>query len=291
MKGGSGKIKKVPLASRVLLGFLGHINTLAGWQLLPATTSPFGKNSLRPFNKELIRRILGMGTKKQAEKSQKMWIKVIAVIVGVVFVVLMVVSAMGSSWISSLATIKPGDTVQIDYTFKNAQGAPILTSSSQLYLQLAKEGSGVLYAKPLTITANQTYSDSVYPIAFYTPTNGWSTDNQFALFRDEFNAISSGVVGMKANSQKTISLDSTKPMTQFWSKDQLSAGNMSLSSISVGDYLNMGVSSNPYASEDNSTPTYVRIAQVTNKTADGVTIDFSYPTVDITVDSINSASS
>jgi len=232
-----------------------------------------------------------MGTKKQAEKSKKLWIKVLAVIVGVVFVFLMVLSAMGSSWISSLATAKPGDTVQVDLTLKNTQGTPILTTNSNLYTQLAKQGSMVLYAKPLTITANQSYAGSVYPIAFYTPANGWSTDNQFALFRDEFTAISSGVVGMKANGQKTISLDSAKPMTQFWSADQLTAGNMSLSSINVGDYLSMGVSSNPEAGADNSTPTYIRVAQVTNKTPDGVTIDFSYPTVDITVDSITSTGS
>ena len=232
-----------------------------------------------------------MGTKKQAEKSKKLWIKVLAVVVGVVFVFLMVLSAMGSSWISSLATAKPGDVVKVDFTLKNAQGTPILTSNSNLYTQLAKQGSMVLYAKPLTITANQTYSQSVYPIAFYTAANGWSADNQFALFRDEFTAISSGVVGMKANGQKTVSLASAKPMTQFWSADQLAAGNMSLSSINVGDYMSMGVSSNPLAGADNSTQAYVRIAQVTNKTADGVTIDFSYPTVDITVDSINAASS
>jgi hypothetical protein len=66
---------------------------------------------------------------------------------------------------------------------------------------------------------------------------------------------------------------------------------MSLSSINVGDYLSMGVSSNPEAGADNSTPTYIRVAQVTNKTPDGVTIDFSYPTVDITVDSITSTGS
>jgi len=231
-----------------------------------------------------------MGTKKQAEKSKKLWIKVIAVIVGVVFVVLMVVSAMGSNWISGLATAKPGDTVQVDITLKNAQGSPILTTNANLYTQLAKQGSAVLYAKPLTITANQSYPENVYPIAFYTPSTGWSTDNQFALFRNEFDAISSGVVGMKVNDQKTITLTSSQPMTQFWSADQLAAGNMSLSSINVGDYLNMGVSNTP-SMEDNTTPTYIRIAQVTNKTADGITIDFSYPSADVTVDSINAASS
>src|SRR5208337_45578 len=103
---------------------------------------------------ELIRRILGMGAKKKAEKSKKLWIKVLAVIAGGVFVVMMVVSAMGSSWISSLAVGKPGDVAVVGYTLRYAQGTPIMTSNQQLYTQLASQGSGVLYSKQLTITAN-----------------------------------------------------------------------------------------------------------------------------------------
>src|SRR5208337_122203 len=159
-----------------------------------------------------------MGTKKQAVKSKKVWIKALAIIAGVLFVVLMVVSAMGSSWISSLATIKPGDVVVLDYTLRDAQGTPILTSNQQLYTQLTNQGSGVLYSKPLTITANQSLDTNVYPnvypIQFYTASTGWSASNQFALFRDEYDTISSGIVGLKANSQKTISLATAKPMTQ-----------------------------------------------------------------------------
>ncbi|WP_325411890.1 hypothetical protein [Methanoregula sp.] len=233
-----------------------------------------------------------MGTKKQAEKSKKLWVKVLAVVVGVVFVVLMVVSAMGSSWITSLATVKPGDTVVVDYTLKDAQGSPIMTSNQQLYTQLASQGSGIMFSKTLTLTANRTLGSGVYPIAFYTASTGWSSDNQFALFSSEYNTISAGLVGMRANTQKTISLATAKPMTQFWSADQLTAGNMSLSSIQVGDYLNMGVSSGTTAGEAaSSAPTYIRLGKVTNKTADGITVDFSYPSIDVTVTSINPTSS
>ncbi|MFZ1127410.1 hypothetical protein [Methanoregula sp.] len=237
-----------------------------------------------------------MGAKKQAVKSKKVWIKALAIIAGVLFVVLMVVSAMGSSWISSLATIKPGDVVVLDYTLRDAQGTPILTSNQQLYTQLTNQGSGVLYSKPLTITANQsldtTVYPNVYPIQFYTASTGWSASNQFALFRDEYDTISSGIVGMKANSQKTISLATAKPMTQLWSAEQLAASNMSLSSIQNGELIALGVSSNPEAAQVNSTAqSYVRIGEVANKTPDGITIDFSYPSADVTVESINAASS
>jgi hypothetical protein len=238
---------------------------------------------------ELVRRILGMGTKKQAEKSKKLWIKILVVIAGVFFAAVMVFSAMGSSWITSLATIKPGDVAVVDYTLRDAQGAPIMTSNQQLYTQLTSQGSGLLYSKPLTITANQSLATgvNVFPIQFYSSTNGWSTQNQFALFASEYDTLSSGIVGLSANSQKTISLSTAKPMTQFWSADQLAASNMSLSSMQVGQLIALGVSSSSDAYEANSTaPSYVRIGEVANKTADGVTIDFSYPSVDITVESI-----
>ena len=236
-----------------------------------------------------------MGAKKQAVKSKKAWVKVLAVVAGVLFVVLMVVSAMGSSWISSLATVKPGDTVKIDYTLKDAQGDPIVTTNQQLYTQLLNNGSSILYAKQITITANQSLDTKVYnntyPIQFYTSSNGWATGNQFALFKDEYNTMSSGIVGMRPNTQKTISLVSSLPMTQFWSADQLASNNLSLSSMQIGQQMVLGTSDSSGSLANSTAPSYVRIGEVTNKTADGITIDFSYPSIDVTVDSINAASS
>ena len=174
-----------------------------------------------------------MGAKKQAVKSKKVWIKVLAIVAGVFFAGVMVLSAMGSSWITSLATIKPGDVAVVDYTLRDAQGNPILTSNQQLYTQLASQGSGILYSKQLTITANHSYPSAIFPVQVYTQNTGWAT-NPFALFASEYSAISTGIVGLKANGQKTISLESNKPMTQFWSANQLALNNMSLSSMEVG---------------------------------------------------------
>lgn len=231
-----------------------------------------------------------MGTKKQQEKSKKLWVKVLAVIIGVVFVVLMVVSSMGSSWISGIASVKPGDTVVVDYTLRDAQGHAIVTSSASLYKQLAGQGSNVLYSKQLTLTANQSLATPLFPVQVYSTSNGWAS--QFALFASEYNTMSNGIVGMRVNDQKTISLDSGKPMTQFWSTEQLENNNMSLSQMSVGQLIALGVSDNQEAGAGNSTATYyTRVGEITNKTSEGITLDFAYPTADITVVSINKASS
>lgn len=231
-----------------------------------------------------------MGTKKQEEKSKKMWTKVLAIVVGVLFVVLMVVSSLGSSWISSVASVKPGDVVVVDYTLRDAQGNPLVTSNTQLYKQAITTQPSLLYSKQLTLTANKSVGTAVYPVQVYSENTGWST--QFALFGNEYDAISNGIVGMRTNGQKTFPLYENKPMTQEWSADQLAAHNVNISALKVGNVLALGVSQNPEAAYSNSTSDYyMRLGEITNKTADAITIDFSYPTVDVTVVSINKASS
>ena len=198
---------------------------------------------------------------------------------------------MGSSWITSLATIKPGDVAVVDYTLRDAQGNPILTSNQQLYTQTCQSG----FRYPVL----QAVDHNCKPFLPIGDIPGAGIYTKYRLGYEpvcpvwkRYSAISTGIVGLKANGQKTISLESNKPMTQFWSANQLALNNMSLSSMEVGQLIALGVSDNPETASANSTsPSYVRIGEVTNKTPDGVTIDFSYPSVDVTIVSINQASS
>ena len=227
-----------------------------------------------------------MGEKKQSEKLKKNVYKVLAVVAGVLFVVLMVVSSMGSGWISGLASVKTGDVVVIDYTLQDAQGNPLVTSDQTLYKQIIAAGYDVLPAKQLTMTANRPLSTPIFPVQVYTPQSGWGS--QYGLFPSEYNAINAGIVGMKASERKKISVASGVPMTQYWTADQLMARKLNLSDIQVGYVIPLGVSENPEAAADNSTAAYyIRLGEVTNKDAYGVTIDFAHPTVDVSIVSIN----
>jgi hypothetical protein len=227
-----------------------------------------------------------MGEKKQSEKFKKTAYKVIAVIAGILFVVLMVVSSMGSGWISGLAGVKPGDVVVISYTLQDAQGNPLVTSDQTLYKQIVASGYDVLPARQLTITANHTISTPVFPVQVYTSQSGWAS--QYGIFASEYNAITNGLVGMKVNDKKKIQMASGIPLTQYWTADQLKARQLNLSDMQVGSVIPLGVSANPGTSTDNSTPTYyIRLGEVTGKDADGVTIDFAHPAVDVSVVSIN----
>ena len=227
-----------------------------------------------------------MGEKKQSEKFKKNVYKVIAVIAGILFVVLMVVSSMGTGWISGLVGVKPGDVVVLDYTLKDAQGNPLVTSDQTLYNKIKAAGYDLYGSKQMTITANQSLTTPVFPMQVYTPQSGWG--DKYSIFASEYNAIGSGIIGMKKNEKKTINVVSGIPLTQYWTADQLRERKLNLSDVQVGTVIPLGVSENPVATTDNSTATYyIRLGEVINKDADGVTIDFSHPIIDVSIFSIN----
>ena len=226
-----------------------------------------------------------MGVKKLIEAARKKWKKILVVTVGVLFVVLMVVSSMGSSWISSLAVAKPGDIVTLDYTLYDSSGLPIVTTDQQVFKNAIAQGSGMIYSKQLSVAANQTYKDAIYPVQIYTGNGGSS---QFAFFSREYDAVSSGIVGMKVSDKKTIALPADNSMTQLWSPEQLARNNVNLTTLSIGDVIAMGVSNNPSALQSNTSEIInLRLAEVTRKSNEGAVVDFGYPRMDVSVVSIN----
>jgi len=231
-----------------------------------------------------------MGEKKRKEASTKNWTKIfVGIFIAFICVMLAVgriFSGMGTGWISSFASVKTGDVVVIDYTLQDAQGNPLVTSDQTLYKQIIAAGYDVLPAKQLTMTANRPLSTPVFPVQVYTSQSGWGS--QYGIFASEYNAINAGIVGMKANEKKKISVASGVPMTQYWTADQLIARKLNLSDIQVGYVIPLGVSENSEAAAENSTAAYyIRLGEVTNKDANGVTIDFAHPTVEVSIVSIN----
>jgi hypothetical protein len=228
-----------------------------------------------------------MGEKKQKEKSVAQWKKIVVVGACVLFVVLMIVSGMGSGWISAFAVAKPGDIAVIDYTFYDVGGNPIITTDQNLFKQLAAQGKPVLLSKQLSITSNQSLEQSLFPVQIYTTGLGW-TGTKFALLKPEFEAMSTGIVGMKVNEQKRIIVPSSTSMTQLWSPELLTRNGVNMSDIRVGDFLTMGVSDNPQETVANKTSlSYMRIGEVSRITDQGAVVDFGYPSADIRVLSLN----
>ncbi len=228
-----------------------------------------------------------MGEKKQKEKAVAKWKQALVVGACVLFVVLMIVSGMGSGWISAFAVAKPGDVAVIDYTLYDAGGNPIVTTDQNIYKQAATAGRSVIISKQISVTTNQSLAQPLFPVQIYTTGSGWAGP-QFAIFRPEYDAISFGIVGMKVNQQKRITIPSSASMTQLWSPELLKLNGVNLSDMKVGDVLTMGVSDNPEEMATNkSTLTFMRVGGVSQITAEGASVDFGYPAADIRVVSLN----
>jgi len=227
-----------------------------------------------------------MGEKKRKEAEVARWKKVVVVAACVIFVVLMVVSGMGFGWLSMFAVTKPGQTVVLDYTIYDGSGNPVITTDQQVYTTAASAGKPVLYTQQIVVVANQTMTEPIYPVPVYTSQTG--SESEFAIFAMELNAITSGVVGMSTNQQKTVALPASSSMSQLWSAEDLEKNGIDMNSINVGDQFAMGVSDNPEEMATNeSAKTFIRISEVIRKTDGGIVVDFSYPKADIRVVSIN----
>ena len=225
-----------------------------------------------------------MGDKKQKEAMMKKDKQVLVVGACILFVVLMILSGMGSGWLTMFTVVKPGDSVVVDYTLYDLNGNPILTSSQTVYTRAAEKGNSILFSKQLAMVTGQNLGKSIYPVSIYTGTGGWS--KEYALFSVEYDAINQALVGMKTGEQKRIQLPNTS-MAQEWSAEQLTRNGVNITDLSLGDGLAMSVSDNPEGMISNTSVVYTRIGQVISRTNESVTVDFGYPSADISIVSIN----
>jgi len=226
-----------------------------------------------------------MGEKKQKEERMRKVKQVLIVVGCVLFAIFMVVSSLGTSnWVSIFKTVKPGDTVVVDYTLYDAAGNPVMTSNQQTYKQAAAKGQDVIPAQQLSMTAGINLTKSIYPVTISSTSS--TVTRQFALFSTEYNAIDQALIGMKTGYQKHIQLPGSD-MTQQWTADQLLRNGVNMSDLHIGDVLAMGVSDNPEAMATNTSITYTRIGEITSKANNSVVVDFGYPSADINVVSIN----
>jgi hypothetical protein len=199
----------------------------------------------------------------------------------------MILSGTSSHWLTIFKVIKPGDTVSIDYTMYDATGNPLLTSNQQTYTTTAAKGRHILYSQPLSMTAGQNLTKSIYPVSVSTGSTELTT--QFALLRTEYEGINQAIIGMKAGEQKHIQIpNSSEP--KLWDAATVTSSGLNVTDLNVGVLLPMAMSDNPEAMTTNSTINYVRFGEIMSKTDDGIVVDVNYPAVDISIVSINANS-
>jgi hypothetical protein len=227
-----------------------------------------------------------MGEKKKSEAWVKTVSKIFIVLACLLFVGLMILSGMGNQWITMFNSVKSGDTVVLDVTVYDAAGKPIITSEQTVYNQAVAKGQDIFATKQLTVISNKTMEKSIFGVPGSASTG--TGVQQLAIFSSEYNAISSGIVGMKVNEQKRIAIPSDNMMKNDLSVEQLALSKINVTDISVGDSFFMGVSdTTQQVTNTTKATTYLRVGDVVSKSPDGVVVDLNYPTYEVRVVSIN----
>ncbi|DAC71586.1 MAG TPA: hypothetical protein DSN98_09625 [Thermoplasmata archaeon] len=227
-----------------------------------------------------------MGEKKKNEAWVKTVSKIFIVLACLLFVGLMILSGMGNQWITMFNSVKSGDTVVLDVTVYDATGNPIITSDQTVYNQVVAKGQNIFATKQLTVISNKTMDKSIFGVPGSASTG--TGVQQLAIFSSEYNAISSGIVGMKVNEQKRIAIPSDNMMKNDFSVEQLALSKINLTDISVGDSFFMGVAdTTQQVTNTTKATTFLRIGDVVSKSPDGVVVDLNYPSIEVKVVSIN----
>lgn len=227
-----------------------------------------------------------MGEKKKNEAWVKTVSKIFIVFACLLFVGLMILSGMGNQWITMFNSVKSGDTVVLDVTVYDAAGKPIITSEQTVFNQAVAKGENIFATKQLMVISNKTMDKSIFGVPGSASTG--TGVQQLAIFSSEYNAISSGIIGMKVNEQKRIAIPSDNMMRNDFSVEQLARSKINLTDISIGDSFFMGVSdTTQQVTNTTKATTYLRIGDVVDKSAEGVVVDLNYPAIEVRVVSIN----
>jgi hypothetical protein len=226
-----------------------------------------------------------MGVKKKKEDSTKLVSKILIVCVCVLFVGLMILSGMGTGWLTIFTSVKSGDTVELDYTVYDSSGNPLLTSDQQIYNQRINSGYGIIFSKPLIVTANKSLAQPLFPIQVYISQSGGS--KQFGFLKSEYDTISTAIIGMKSNEQKKINLGAVDPITEILTNDQMKKLNLNLTMVDVGESIVLPISETNRETPNSTPVEYLRIVQIFNKTSEGVILNYNLPSIDVRVVTIN----
>jgi hypothetical protein len=227
--------------------------------------------------------------KKEKKEEAFPWKKVVVIAVGVLFVAMMILSAMGMSWLQSFRTVRANDTVTIDYTLRDSFGQPILTTNSALYRTATLQGYLSFLTAPIAIRAGTTGSPAYTGVDaenYYLGQTGEQV--RFGLLGQELDEMDIGVLGMKAGDTKTIRFMFPDPLIITLKDYEFAAMGGNFTTAAVGDLIPMGISENPIVrGSDNyqTTPenSVLRIGVIVNKTASTIDVQHRYPTADITV--------
>lgn len=225
----------------------------------------------------------GFRHKSETKKEPVNWTKYIVVTACVALAVFMVLSMLGMSWLNIFSQAKPGNSALIDFTIRDAQDRPVLTTNSGIYQKAVESKNFVLMREKLPVRVNISDNKDKIPIQVLSPSNQGMID--FLLFGPEMDAIAYGTLGMKVGESKTLQIPIASQLSRIMTREQFAnITDESYANAKVGDQVPIAFSDTPQIAVDNATPTtYLRTSTITAINSGNVTLNYGYPTIEITL--------
>jgi len=227
------------------------------------------------------------GTKKSGTGFN--WTKAAMVIFGVSFVVIMIVTSLGTGWLVKMKPAQSGDVAYCDVTLKDDRGRTVFTTNQRIFNATLEQGNLAWLASPMAVPVNVTTENLVEPIPAYFPEVGQTS---FAFLGPEYNQIAEGLTGMNEGESRRIPFEQNTGFQREMAEEEFAGIGGNFTEVQVGDQLIFGFTTAPMiGAEDNTTPGYaLRTVTVSNKTANTVTVVYGYSAADISILRLSRAS-
>jgi hypothetical protein len=220
--------------------------------------------------------------KREKEEKTKFWTKVMLILIAVLFVGMMILSSMGTGWLTTFRTVKPLDTLAMQYTLRDGSGQVILTTDKTVYQTALKNGDPVFYTTTLDILAGKTGNPAIQGVPAYNPYVG---EVQFGLLGLEADEMGAALLGLRAGETKKVTFVFEDPLQVDVSEEEFNIIGGNFSTSVVGDWIPIGFSETPRTdiSGENETPpnTVIRMARIVEKTNTSALLGYRYPTAEI----------
>jgi len=232
----------------------------------------------------------GFRHKPLEKKAEMNWTKIGIVVICVLMAVFMVVSMFGMSWLNIFTQAKPGNTATVDFTFRDAQDRPVVTSVLSVITNANDPSVMTFKSNPLPIRVNVSTDEDLVPIQVVNPYNEYGV-MEFGLFGPEIDSISNAVVGMGVGASKVVEYPYAGQMSRQMSMEQfVNISGESFANVQKGDQVPLAFIDQPQIPLDNATPTsYIRTATVIDRDETNITLNYGYPIAEITLTKLGTA--
>jgi hypothetical protein len=221
-------------------------------------------------------------------KNSRNWTKIGFVAFGVLIAAAMILSYM-SPLIGAFKTVKVNETVIVDYTLRDSDGNPVVTSNQQIFLTAGQQGLPVFYAQQIVVKAGEIGNDPLISVPAYNAATSWEIP--YALLGLEVDDISQGVVGMRTGETKSMKFGFLDDLQVNMTPEEFDVIGGNFTEAKIGDTVPLMFVTNPVISWEDTNQTAnnssIRLGKVIVKDDTSIIVSHRYATADVTVQDYN----